>query len=888
MTRQLTAIMFADMVGFTALMQEDEARAKRLRDRQREVMEDRVAAFDGEILQYFGDGALCGFQSAVQAVECAATIQLDLQEEPTVPVRIGLHLGDVVFEKTGVYGDGVNVAARIQSLSVSGGVLISGKVADEVSNHPEISTEFVARVALKNVREPQRVFAVTSGGLAQPSPKDIKSWPRVSQKGRRKAGLGKRLGWGLGAVALGAIAWVIGSSGGPPAEPRSAPLAPDSIAVLPFETLGPDGSEWIGRGIATGLSSALSGGVFLSIDQTSIRSWMDSPEGQGLSGRPLWEMVAEKWGADLVLYGDVVAEPGGVLEVSAYYFDLQTQEGVGPLSVQGIQDELLDHLIPRLAGMVVEERSGADPSILAELETNSVEALQAFHEGDFEFRAGRYPRAVELLTEAIQADPGFAMAHYRLSQAALWDWEWSQARASAEDAWELSAKLTPLNQRLLAAWLDFIRSDPEGAAANYRALLEERPQSVEVLAGLGTVLLYYNSLLGRPSQEAEFYFQRVLEVDPNYGEVRYHILDAAARENEEAAFDRWYGGINPESPQAPAFEAVRAFAFGGREAQGEAVRRLGLGNGEPIVYAGGRLATVLRDFDGAKQLGELLLNPRREQGQRNAGHAFLSALAFAQGKWGEAQEELTLVASGEPEWSLEMRALFSLLLNKLPSDPVSEEDLQGLRDSILELDPDKAILPSFRDLFGAHAEHHQEFRTFLLGLLAAELGEVEEARGFSQDLRAYGAAQETLDLTFALSQSVDAGIDMTQGNPEAALTMLETVEYFPDFELIFASPFFSRTLDRWLRAELLRESGRLEEALAWYATLSDGWGEFLFAGPAHLRQGEVHAELGQRDEAIRHFQRFEELWADADPELQHMLEGARVERERLLAEGSPL
>ena len=131
----------------------------------------------------------------------------DLRQEPAVPVRIGLHLGDVVFEKTGVYGDGVNVAARIQGLSVSGGVLISGKVADEVSNHPEISTEFVARVALKNVKDPQRVFAVTSGGLARPSPKDIKSWPRVSGKGRKKTGLGKMLGWGFGAVALGAIAW---------------------------------------------------------------------------------------------------------------------------------------------------------------------------------------------------------------------------------------------------------------------------------------------------------------------------------------------------------------------------------------------------------------------------------------------------------------------------------------------------------------------------------------------------------------------------------------------------------------------------------------------------------------------------------------------------------
>jgi tetratricopeptide (TPR) repeat protein len=884
MTRQLTAIMFADMVGYTALMQEDEGRAKRLRDRQREVLEDRVAAFEGEILQYYGDGALCGFQSAVQAVECAIAVQSDLKEEPTVPVRIGLHLGDVAFDKTGVYGDGVNVAARVQALSVPGGVLISGKVADEVSNHPEISTQELARVTLKNVKDPQRVFAVTNPGLDLPSPKDIKSWPRAGKSGRKNSGLMKGLGWGAGVVALGSVAWFVATNQGPPADLPLDPLSPDSIAILPFSYHGAEEYNWTGEGIAISLSTALGGGVFLPVDQPSIRSWVNGPEGQALSGQPLWQRVAEKWAADLVLHGDVVALRGGVLEVSVHFFDPHTHEGLESISERGTEEELLD-LTRRLAGKVVQETSGADPSILAELELISVEALQAFVDGEREFRAGNYSRAVGLLMEATEADPGFAMAHYKLSQAALWDWRWADARAAAENAWDLGSTLSPVNQRLLEAWLDFSRSDPDGAEFKYGELLEENPQSTEVLAGLGTVLLYYNSLRGRPSQAAEYYFQRVLEIDPNYGEVRYHIMDAAARSGDEEEFDRWYRGMNQESPQAPAFEAVRAFAFGGGEDQGEVIRRLRSGDGESIVFAAGRLATVLRDFEGARQLGGLLLDSRRDPGQKNAGHAFLSALAFAQGKWREAEEGLTRVAAGEPEWSLEMRALFSILLNKLQTSPILEEDLWGLRSSLEDLDPDKAVRPSFVNLFGPHAEHHQEFRLYLLGLLAVELGDFEKAREQSQELRAYGAARETLDLTYALSQSVDAAIDLAQDRPGEALTKLESVEYFPDFELIFASPFFSRTLDRWLRAELLRASGDQENALAWYATLSDGWGEFLFAGPAHLRQGEIHAELDDREEAIRHFQRFEELWADADLELQPLVDEARAERERLMAAG---
>jgi adenylate cyclase len=100
--RQLAAIMFADIVGFTALMQEDEDRARAQRDRQREVLSTLVPRHEGEILQYYGDGALSVFTSAVQAVQCAVEIQLALRDEPAVPLRIGVHTGDIVYEGGGV------------------------------------------------------------------------------------------------------------------------------------------------------------------------------------------------------------------------------------------------------------------------------------------------------------------------------------------------------------------------------------------------------------------------------------------------------------------------------------------------------------------------------------------------------------------------------------------------------------------------------------------------------------------------------------------------------------------------------------------------------------------------------------------------------------------
>ena len=171
--RMLAAIMFTDMVGYTALMQKDEARAKLMRDRHRKVLEEKVASHQGRILQYYGDGTLSIFGSAIQAVLCAIDIQYEFNREPKIPLRIGIHTGDVVYEDEGVYGDGVNVASRIESLSVPGAVLVSDKIYDEVQNHPDIKTTFIGSFELKNVRKPIEMYSISNDGLRIPTREEI-------------------------------------------------------------------------------------------------------------------------------------------------------------------------------------------------------------------------------------------------------------------------------------------------------------------------------------------------------------------------------------------------------------------------------------------------------------------------------------------------------------------------------------------------------------------------------------------------------------------------------------------------------------------------------------------------------------------------------------------
>ena len=132
--RRIAAIMFTDIVGYTALMQKDEAAAMAMRTRHRSTFQENHDTHTGEIVQYYGDGTLSTFSSAVKAVECAISIQQALQKEKPVPIRIGLHLGDIVYDGTEVYGDGVNLSSRIESLGVAGSILISGKLNDELKN----------------------------------------------------------------------------------------------------------------------------------------------------------------------------------------------------------------------------------------------------------------------------------------------------------------------------------------------------------------------------------------------------------------------------------------------------------------------------------------------------------------------------------------------------------------------------------------------------------------------------------------------------------------------------------------------------------------------------------------------------------------------------------
>ena len=156
--RELAAIMFSDIAGYTAIMARDEHEGLEARNSHRELLRTILPRFNGRLLSDLGDGALSSFYSAIDAVGCARAFQAATGTDPRFRIRVGIHVGDVLFADNTVVGDGVNIASRIQALAPPGGICISERVYEEIRNKPEFQVKDLGEQQLKNVPRPIRVY----------------------------------------------------------------------------------------------------------------------------------------------------------------------------------------------------------------------------------------------------------------------------------------------------------------------------------------------------------------------------------------------------------------------------------------------------------------------------------------------------------------------------------------------------------------------------------------------------------------------------------------------------------------------------------------------------------------------------------------------------------
>lgn len=368
--RFLAAIMFTDMVGYTALMQENEHQAKINRDRHRSVQQEATKRHSGKILQYYGDGTLIIFKSAVEAAGCAVGIQKELQKEPIVPLRIGIHIGDIVQDDEGIYGDGVNIASRIEGLATSGSVLISGKMADDIKNHSNFSFQSMGTFNLKNVKEPVEVYALTNEGLIVPEPEDIQS-----HKADRV----------------------------------------NSIAVLPFINMSSDPeNEYFSDGLTEELLNALSkvDGLMVTARTSSFAFKGETRDireiGKQLGVRMILEGSVRKAGNRVRVTAQLISAVDG-FHIWSETYDRQLED------IFEIQDEISQHITNRLREKFCLQKAKEKLVIPS---TSSLEAYNLYLKSLFyqnKWTLIDSQTAIKLLERAIELDPDFALAYAELS-----------------------------------------------------------------------------------------------------------------------------------------------------------------------------------------------------------------------------------------------------------------------------------------------------------------------------------------------------------------------------------------------------------------------------------------------------------------------------------------
>ena len=247
-SRRLAAILFTDIVGSTAIMQKDEHTAMLINKRYVEILNQFVASHDGEILNDFGDGSLCSFHSATQAVRCAIEMQQEFRAEPKVPLRIGLHVGEIFFEDGKVFGDGVNVASRVQSLGIANSILFSSQINSQIRNQPEFKSVSIGKFHFKNVDEPMEVFALANEGLVVPERKKIEGKLKEKMRNKKRNII----------VAVAAILLLTGFLLYRNFDSKQI-VTIKSIAVLPFLNGSSDKeNEYLGDGIAQEIISQIS------------------------------------------------------------------------------------------------------------------------------------------------------------------------------------------------------------------------------------------------------------------------------------------------------------------------------------------------------------------------------------------------------------------------------------------------------------------------------------------------------------------------------------------------------------------------------------------------------------------------------------------------------
>ncbi len=514
MERKLTAILCADVFGYSRLMGEDEEATLRTLSSHRKLIDSLIEQHHGRFVNSAGDSVLAEFASVVNAVQCAVGIQTTLKSENAnisperrMEFRIGVNLGDVMVDGEQIYGDGVNVAARLESLADPGGICISDTVHAQIRNKLPLSYEDLGEQRVKNIAQPVRVLRVMPEGAAA----------HTTARGMGQS-LRKRWRGGVFSLAgLALIATVIvfvqhlslrpsNTTASIPTAPTPALTLPDkpSIAVLPFTNLSGDPQqEYFSDGITGDIITALAGSPDLFV--------IDRASAFAYKGKPIRvEQVSRELGVKYVLEGGV-QKAAGQLRVTAQLVDatsgaeLWAENYDRPLhDVFSVQDELVRRIVTTMGlQLVLWDRTGLQ-------RLKGTDSLEAY---DYDLRGWQYfytqtregfPKARKMWEKAIELDPKYAEAYAGVGFTYFFEAVFFQSSGSSQaldQAYQWAQKAIALNDSepqayMLLGSLDVTKRRYDQAISEGQRAVTLAPNSSDGYVWLARIL----NFSGRPTE----------------------------------------------------------------------------------------------------------------------------------------------------------------------------------------------------------------------------------------------------------------------------------------------------------------------------------------------------------------------------------------------------
>jgi TolB-like protein/class 3 adenylate cyclase len=526
--RKLSAILSADVRGYSRLMSEDEEGTLRTLSAYKEMTVRFIEQHRGRVVGTAGDSILAEFVSVVDALRCAVEIQEELKdrnkelaEERRMEFRVGVNLGDVVEEGDTIYGNGVNIAVRLQSLAEAGGVCISGTAYDQVKNKLAFGYEYLGEQAVKNIKEPVRVYRV----LMEPGV----AIPRVTAEKKIQPRQWQRMALSLGILLIlivaAVVVWRLYLRPTPKEvaskEKMAFPL-PDkpSIAVLPFVNMSDDAKqEYFSDGMTEDLITDLSKiSGLLVIARNSTFTY----KGKAVKVK----QVAEELGVRYVLEGSV-RRAGDEVRINAQLIDAMTGHHLWAERYDGKMDKIFslqDQITKKIVFALAVKLTGGEKELVVQRGTENVAAHEEFLKGwehylrltpeDFEKAAASFKKAIEL-------DPNYGRAYAAL---ALVYWT-SSTNLALSGGLGISTLEAPLRSH---EYLQKATKQPTSIAHNVSSQMYlYRRQHKEAISELERALSldpndpschqsmgFTLSMAGRPKEAIE-YINRGMRLDPS-------------------------------------------------------------------------------------------------------------------------------------------------------------------------------------------------------------------------------------------------------------------------------------------------------------------------------------------------------------------------------------